>query len=82
KAYVAQGRWYPAGGWDANDWNVPSVESNIRNLLLGESFYKREFGVKSIDIMLPDCFGFGYTLPAVAPRCGRPCAWRRAAEAR
>lgn len=70
KAYVAQGRWYPAGGWDANDWNVPSVESNIRNLLLGESFYKREFGVKSIDIMLPDCFGFGYTLPAVAAHCG------------
>ena len=70
KAYVAAGRWYPSGGWDANDWNVPSVESNIRNLLLGETFYKQEFGVKSIDIMLPDCFGFGYTLPAVAAHCG------------
>lgn len=70
KAYVAAGRWYPSGGWDANDWNVPSVESNIRNLLLGETFYKQEFGVKSIDIMLPDCFGFGYTLPSVAAHCG------------
>ena len=70
KKYVAEGRWYPSGGWDANDWNVPSAESNIRNILLGEEFYKREFGRKSIDIMLPDCFGFGYTLPSIATHCG------------
>lgn len=70
KKYIAEGRWYTAGGWDANDWNVPSVESNIRNILLGEEFYKKEFGKKSIDIMLPDCFGFGYTLPTVAAHCG------------
>ena len=70
KKYIAEGRWYPAGGWDANDYNVPSVESNIRNILLGEEFYKKEFGHKSIDIMLPDCFGFGYTLPSVAKHCG------------
>ena len=70
KEYVAEGRWYPAGGWDANDYNVPTVESNIRNILLGEEFYKKEFGKKSIDIMLPDCFGFGYTLPTVAKHCG------------
>ena len=70
KKYVAEGRWYTSGGWDANDYNVPSVESNIRNILLGEEFYKKEFGVKSIDIMLPDCFGFGYTLPTVAAHCG------------
>ena len=70
KQYVAEGRWYPSGGWDANDYNVPSVESNIRNILLGEEFYKKEFGHKSIDIMLPDCFGFGYTLPTVAAHCG------------
>ena len=70
KKYVKEGRWYTSGGWDANDYNVPSVESNIRNILLGEEFYKNEFGVKSIDIMLPDCFGFGYTLPSVAAHCG------------
>ena len=70
KEYIAEGRWYPSGGWDANDYNVPSVESNIRNILLGEEFYKKEFGHKSIDIMLPDCFGFGYTLPSVAAHCG------------
>ena len=70
KKYVKEGRWYPAGGWDANDYNVPSTESNIKNLLLGQEFYKKEFGVKSIDIMLPDCFGFGYTMPTVLLHCG------------
>ncbi|MBQ5943403.1 MAG: alpha-mannosidase [Bacteroidales bacterium] len=70
KKYVAEGRWYTSGGWDANDYNVPSAESNIRNILLGEEFYKNELGVKSIDIMLPDCFGFGYTLPTIANHCG------------
>ena len=71
KKYVQEGRWYPAGAsWDANDYNVPSAESNFKNILLAEEFYKEEFGVKSYDIMLPDCFGFGYTLPTIASHCG------------
>lgn len=69
--YVKEGRWYPAGAsWDANDFNVPSAESNFKNILLAEEFYKAEFGVKSYDIMLPDCFGFGYALPSIASHCG------------
>jgi alpha-mannosidase len=71
KKYIKNGQWYPAGAaWNANDYNVPSVESNFRNILLAEDFYKKEFGVKSYEIMLPDCFGFGYTLPTVAAHCG------------
>ncbi len=71
KEYVAEGRWYPAGAsWDANDFNVPSIESAFRNILLGNEFYKKEFGIVSRDIMLPDCFGFGYALPTVAKHCG------------
>ena len=71
KQYIAEGRWHVSGSsWDANDTNVPSVESAIRNILLAQTFYKDEFGVKSTDIMLPDCFGFSYTLPSVAAHCG------------
>jgi alpha-mannosidase len=71
KGYIAGGRWHIAGSsWDANDTNVPSPESFFRNILLGQEFYKREFGVKSTDIFLPDCFGFSYTLPTVASNCG------------
>lgn len=69
--YVKKGRWHVSGAsWDANDTNVPSPESQLRNILLGQEFYKSEFGVTSDDIFLPDCFGFSYTLPSVAAHAG------------
>ena len=71
KGYVANGQWHVSGGsWDANDHNMPSVESCIRNYLQGHLFYKEEFGIRSVDVMLPDCFGFGATLPSIASHCG------------
>lgn len=71
KKYIESGRWHVSGAsWDANDTNIPSPESFFRNILLGQEFYKKEFGLKSTDIFLPDCFGFGYTLPTIASHCG------------
>ena len=71
KQRIAEGRWHVCGtSWDANDVNIPSIESLIRNILLGQTFYRDEFGVESTDIFLPDCFGFGWTLPTVASHCG------------
>lgn len=71
KHYVKAGRWNVVGStWEATDPNIPSSESFFRNVLLGQTFYKTEFGVKSNDIYLPDCFGFGYTLPTIAAHCG------------
>ncbi|MDE6326456.1 MAG: alpha-mannosidase [Duncaniella sp.] len=69
--YVRKGRWHVSGAsWDANDTNVPSPESQLRNILLGQQFYRSEFGVTSDDVFLPDCFGFSYTLPSVAAHAG------------
>ena len=72
KEYVANGQWNPAGGsWDANETMISSAESLLRNLLYGQTFYKREFGKKGgLDIMLPDCFGFSAALPSIAKHCG------------
>ena len=71
KDYIRNGRWHISGAsWDANDVIVPSVESQIRNIMLGQNLYRNEFGVESTDIFLPDCFGFGYTLPTIASHCG------------
>ena len=51
KEAIKNGRWHVSGSsWDANDVNVPSPESSFRNILLGQEFYKKEFGLKSTDI--------------------------------
>ena len=71
KKYIKEGRWHIAGSsWEASDVLVPSVESSIRNILLGQTFYRQEFGKEGTDIFLPDCFGFGWTLPSIASHCG------------
>lgn len=71
KGYVKAGRWKVAGSWvDAVDTNIPSPESLIRQALYGNGFFRREFGVTSRDVFLPDCFGFGFALPAIAAHCG------------
>lgn len=71
KKYVAEGRWNVAGStWDAMDANVPSSEALMRQVLLGNGFYEKEFGKKSTDIFLADCFGFNYALPSVEAHMG------------
>lgn len=71
KKYIAQGRWHLAGtSWDANETVIVSPESWLRNALLGQTFYRTEYGQESTDVMLPDCFGFSYTLPTLAAHCG------------
>ena len=69
--YARQGRWHPAGAMvDAPDVNVVSPESLVRQILYGNRFFERELGVRSRDVFLPDCFGFGWALPTVARHCG------------
>ena len=85
KQYIRDGRWNVVGStWEPNDPNIPTGESFIRNVLYGQEFYKKEFGKKSNDIYLPDCFGFGWTLPTLAAHCGlkgfstQKLQWRKA----
>lgn len=71
KKYIREGRWHVTGStWDATDPNIPSAESFTRNILYGQHFYRDEFGVEGTDIFLPDCFGFGWTLPTIAAHSG------------
>lgn len=71
KRYIHEGRWHITGStWDATDPNLPSPESFTRNILYGQHFYRSEFGVEGTDIFLPDCFGFGWTLPTIAAHSG------------
>jgi alpha-mannosidase len=71
KKYIAEGRWFPAGSSvEEGDVNSPSAESLFRQVLYGNEFFKREFGVYSAEYMLPDCFGFPASLPSVLAHAG------------
>jgi alpha-mannosidase len=71
KRHIAEGRWHPCGSAiDAGDVNTVSPESLVRQFLYGNGFFAREFGIRSRDVFLPDCFGFGWALPSIAAHCG------------
>jgi alpha-mannosidase len=69
--YVAAGRWQLAGSWiNAVDTNMPSPESLFRQALYAQRFFRQEFGKEPKDVYLPDCFGFGFSLPSIAAHSG------------
>src|SRR6266850_5344970 len=71
KEYVAAGRWYPAGSsMEEGDVNSPNAESIIRQILYGNNWFRKEFGVASEEYMLPDCFGFPASLPSLLAHAG------------
>ncbi len=66
KKYIADGRWFVTGSaYENGDVNVPSPEALFRNILFGTDYFMKKFGKKSVDIYLPDCFGFGWALPSI-----------------
>ena len=67
KKYIAEGRWNVTGSaYENGDVNCPSPEALFRNILFGNSYFAEKFGKRSVDIYLPDCFGFGWALPSIA----------------
>jgi alpha-mannosidase len=71
KAYVAAGRWFPAGSsMEEGDPNSASAESIIRQILYGSQFFRRDFGHASAEYMLPDSFGFPASLPSILAHLG------------
>jgi len=71
KRYVAAGRWFPAGSsMEEGDVNSPNAESILRQILYGNTFFRREFGIASSEYMLPDCFGFPASLPSILHHAG------------
>ncbi|MCW0483877.1 alpha-mannosidase [Gaoshiqia sediminis] len=84
--YVHDGRWYVSGSSvDEGEVNISSSESLIRQVLYGNDYFRKEFGVESKDYMLPDCFGFLANLPTIWNHCGllgfstQKLTWRSAA---
>jgi alpha-mannosidase len=71
KKYIDEGRWFVSGSsWEEGDALAPSVESLIRQILLGNEYFRKEFGKMSSDYILPDCFGFTAQTPSIWAHCG------------
>ena len=71
KKAVADGRWEVQGGmWVEADCNIPSGESLVRQCLVGQRFFKEEFGVVPRNLWLPDVFGYSGQLPQILKQCG------------
>jgi alpha-mannosidase len=68
---VAAGRWVPVGGmWVESDTNLPGGEALVRQFVAGKSFFLEEFGVETVDVWLPDSFGYSGALPQIATAAG------------
>lgn len=71
KRYAARGQFLPVGGtWIEMDCNIPSGESFVRQFLLGQTFFKKEFGNIADVFWLPDTFGYSSQLPQIMRQCG------------
>ena len=71
KHYIAEKRWFPVGSSvDECDVLIPSPESVLRQILYGNAYFRKEFGVESVDFLLPDCFGFPGYMPSVWAHAG------------
>ena len=71
KTLVAQKRWEPEGSMYVEcDCNLVSGESFVRQLLLGKSFFREEFGVENKVLFLPDVFGYSAALPQILKKSG------------
>ena len=71
RALVKEGRWEPDGAMYLEaDCNLTSGESLVRQILTGKRFFKKEFGVDSRVLFLPDVFGYSAAMPQILKKSG------------
>lgn len=70
---IKEGRWEADGAmWLEADCNLPSGESLVRQIIRGEEFFQKEFGISSKCLWLPDVFGYSAAIPQILKKCGIP----------
>lgn len=71
KKRVKEGRFEIDGAmWVEPDCNLTSGESLVRQILYGKNYLKKEFGIDSKTLVLPDVFGYSYQLPQILKLSG------------
>lgn len=67
KGAVVHRRWVPIGGaWVEADGNLPGGEALARQLVHGKRYFRREFGIATRGVWLPDSFGYTAAYPQIA----------------
>ena len=68
---VKRGQWEPIGSmWIEADCNVSGGEALVRQIIHGKQFFLDEFGVDTIDLWIPDVFGYSASLPQIMKQAG------------
>ncbi len=71
KEQVKAGKWETVGGlWIEPDTNMPTGESLSRQVLYGQRYFEKTFGLRHTVCWLPDCFGFTGALPQILRQGG------------
>ncbi len=71
KERISEGRWEAEGAmWVEADCNLSGGESLVRQILYGKQFFRKEFGVESEVLWLPDVFGYSAALPQILRKSG------------
>ncbi len=66
KKAAKKGNWEPLGSmWVEADCNLTGGEALIRQFLYGRRYFQQNFGVETIDMFLPDVFGYSAALPQI-----------------
>ncbi|GAC1362265.1 MAG: alpha-mannosidase [Acidobacteriaceae bacterium] len=66
-----EGRWEIVGGmWVEPDLNLPDGESLVRQLLVGQRYFQKQYGVTARIGWNPDSFGYNWQLPQIYKRSG------------
>lgn len=68
---IKEGRWEIVGGmWVEPDLNMPDGESLVRQLLVGNRWFKKHYGVTARIGWNPDTFGYTWQLPQILKKSG------------
>lgn len=68
---VKEGRWEIVGGmWVEPDLNMPAGESLVRQILVGNRYFLKNFGVETNIGWNPDSFGYNWQLPQIYKKAG------------
>jgi len=71
RKFIKKGQWVPVGGtWIEPDCNIPSGEALVRQFLVGQRYFQKEFGVTCREFWNPDVFGYNGQLPQIMRGAG------------